>query len=252
VGATRGEEGDMSQRRNAGPSNPAGDSRIGHAISQFRRLAQGRRQAAAPRPSHVITVSRLLGSGGRRVAEAVAGSLGWPCYDNEILEALAQQSNAHHQAQMFEGLDEKTHGAIEEMLSSLLGHADQSAYFYLLPKAILTLAQTDCVILGRGAHLFLPDALKARVEASVETRVRNAVRFEGMTKEQAGDQIARTDRDRKRFLRRMMSLVPESQQWYRRRLLYDLVVNTDRCDVEGAAALVVAAAERRFGVSPSP
>jgi hypothetical protein len=180
----------MTQRRSAGPSNRTGDSRIGHAISQFRRLAEVRRQAAAPRPSHVITVSRLLRSGGRRVAEAVAGSLGWPCYDSEILEALAQQSNAHHQAQMFEGLDEKTHGAIEEMLSSLLGHADQSAYFYLLPRAILTLAQTDCVILGRGAHLLLPGALKARIEASVETRVRNAMRFEGMTEGQAGDQIA--------------------------------------------------------------
>ena len=40
----------------------------------------------------VITISREFGSGGRTIGKEVAKKLGIPCYDQEIIEKLAEQS----------------------------------------------------------------------------------------------------------------------------------------------------------------
>ena len=40
----------------------------------------------------IITISREFGSGGRTVGKEVAKKLGIPCYDQEIIEKIAQES----------------------------------------------------------------------------------------------------------------------------------------------------------------
>ena len=40
----------------------------------------------------VITISREFGSGGRTIGKEVAEKLGIPCYDNELIEKLAEES----------------------------------------------------------------------------------------------------------------------------------------------------------------
>ena len=40
----------------------------------------------------IVTVSREFGSGGRTVGKHVAEKLGIPCYDNELLEKIAEES----------------------------------------------------------------------------------------------------------------------------------------------------------------
>ncbi len=42
--------------------------------------------------NRIITISREFGSGGRTIGKAVAEELGIPCYDNEILQKLAEES----------------------------------------------------------------------------------------------------------------------------------------------------------------
>ena len=58
----------------------------------------------------VITLSRQLGSGGRKVADVAeqAGQwLHWQVWDTRILDAIASQSSRRLQARAFEALDEK-------------------------------------------------------------------------------------------------------------------------------------------------
>ena len=40
----------------------------------------------------IITISREFGSGGRTVGKLAAEKLGIPCYDQEIIEKIAQES----------------------------------------------------------------------------------------------------------------------------------------------------------------
>lgn len=42
--------------------------------------------------NRVITISREFGSGGRTIGKEVAAKLGIPCYDEEIIEKIAEES----------------------------------------------------------------------------------------------------------------------------------------------------------------
>lgn len=42
--------------------------------------------------NRVITISREFGSGGRTIGKRVAAELGIPCYDNELLQKIAEES----------------------------------------------------------------------------------------------------------------------------------------------------------------
>jgi hypothetical protein len=125
------------------------DKMVDRAIMQFHLSLEGKKEKRPTGPPRVIAITRQLGSGGRRIGEALGERLGWPVYDKEILEMLARKSHAGYRKEMFEAVDETTQSEIERMLNAFLGQADQYAYFYLLPQAILTLAQINCIILGR-------------------------------------------------------------------------------------------------------
>lgn len=199
--------------------------------------------------SQVITISRQLGSGGRRIAEALGEILGFPVYDKEILEILAKESG-WYQKKMFEVLDERVRDQIDELLAGLLPREfrqpSQYTYFHHLPKVISTLSQTDCIILGRGAHLLLPDSLKVRIEASMKTRVENMIHFEKLTKEEAKKKIMDSDKSRERFIRHIISLFPGKCSWIKDRLMYDLVINTDHFKIKDATSIIMEAAKIKF------
>ena len=42
--------------------------------------------------NRIITISREFGSGGHTVGKKVAERLGIPCYDNELIQKIAEQS----------------------------------------------------------------------------------------------------------------------------------------------------------------
>lgn len=230
------------------PQSSAKDKLVEEAVRRFRLAMRRKQEAEEQRPGRVIAFSRILGGGGRRVAEIVAERLQWQLYDREIVELLATKAGQRHHLQMFEALDERVQDQIQRIVAALLGQVDQFTYFRLLPKVILTLAQHDCIILGRGVHLLAPEALKVRVEASMPTRVENMMRFENLSKSAARRRVVASDKAREDFLRELMSYIPEKRQWYKERLVYDIVVNTDRFGVADAVEIVLRAAQQRFGL----
>src|SRR6187401_3636869 len=67
---------------------------IDKAVRRFEAQAAERAQRAplVKAPPRVITISRDLGSGGRRVADALSERLGYPVWDREVLDELAVQA----------------------------------------------------------------------------------------------------------------------------------------------------------------
>jgi len=220
---------------------------IEQAIKKFHLEGEERLKTAQDQ-GRVITISRQLGAGGRRVAEALSERLGIPVYDKEILEALAKRSAARYRVQMFEELDEQAKGEVEILVSSLLGKVDHHTYDYLLPKTILTFARRDGIILGRAAHLFLPNSLRLRIVAPFEVRVENMMRFEELSREAAEKQIKKSNRTREKFTQQMMTLLETPRHWAKLYPLYDLTINTHHFSIAEAADLVQLAWEKRFAV----
>ena len=223
---------------------------VDKSVAAFEREARQRMKAPAPRHPRVITISRQLGSGGRRIAEALRDSLNLTIWDKEILDVIADQSYFHYQARMFELLDERAQSEIDAFADSLMGNVNKHVYLHLLPRAVLIIAQNDAIILGRGAHLLLPKALKVRIVAPLDVRVRNLVKFDGLTEEVARKKISTSDREREAFIKELAGRL--GQRGSDREPEYDLVVNTGAFGVQDAASLVLAAARQRLGFGTDP
>lgn len=209
-------------------------------------------QAGSLHPSRVITVSRTMGSNGRDIAEALSKRLGWPLWDERILEVAASQSQLGYKARMLRALDQKGQDDIEAVVSGLLGMVNKHVYMHLLSKAILSVAQGDAVILDRGAYLLLPHALSVRIDASIETRVQNLVDLHGFGREVARREIKKSDEERAAFLREL-----GGRSRFRRSSSitgpgFDLTINTDSFSVDEAVSLILTVASTRFHLHPEP
>src|SRR5207302_6602234 len=72
-----------------------------------------RRSALMP----VVTVSRMYGSGGSEIAERVAGALGWPLFDNAMIDAIVERSGLSRDEVTAQ--DERVPSLVERLASAL-------------------------------------------------------------------------------------------------------------------------------------
>src|SRR5271165_533018 len=93
----------------------------------------------------------------------------------------------------------------------------------------------QCIIVGRGAMIALPDdtTLRVRVVASREDRVASIGRERGLDPTEAARYVESTDRERSRFIRLHFRKDLTDP------LLYDLVLNASRLSVEECASIVI-------------
>ena len=218
------------------------------AVKNFQNEVRRKKDRAPQSPRRVITISRQLGSGGMSIAALLKKWLGWPVWDKEILDVLAHQSHLGYQKKMFETIDEKVQDEIESMVAFMFGHRDKNAYLYLLPKAIFLIAQNDAIIVGRGAHLFLPESLKVKIKASFATRVENVARSEGITQKEAQGKIKAVDQEREAFIKEVCRRLGKPYAESKNQQHYDLEINTDILGIAGAAVLILIAAAHKFGL----
>ncbi len=210
--------------------------------------------------SPVITVTRQYASGGSETARLVAEALGWEVIDNEFVEAVARRAGlppeevAQH--------DERAPGLLERVARALaIGspemfmtataapprpvERDEATIVKMTERVIAEAAAHGRIVLvGRGAQAVLaqrapPDALHVYVVASKPWRMRLAVERLGVpaaTVERAVDEI---DHRRDQYVRTYYGRARDDV------VRYDLVVNTERLGIEGAAAVIVGEARRR-------
>jgi cytidylate kinase len=183
----------------------------------------------------IVAISRELGSGGTAIAAAVAKALNYDYVDREI---ILQAARAHE-------VPEEKIADVDERRLSLWERFDEEKRRYLIfiESAYYSFAEKgNLVTAGRGGPFFLRDvshAVKVRIMAPFEVRVRRVMEQEKLEHRAATARVKNYDRElagRIDYLFGVDWLLPEH---------YDLVINTGKFAHEQAAALVVEAARRK-------
>lgn len=161
--------------------------------------------------TRIITVSREFGSGGRTIARAVAGELGFGCYDRELIRRTAEKTGF---AEAFvEEYGEYAPGKTFLSYAAQFvggGHpqglcmADQ---LYLAQRqVILDLAEKgDCVIVGRCADYILrdrEDCLHVFIHAPEAYKAERIVRLYGESDRDPLERLREKDTKRRTNYRR--------------------------------------------------
>ena len=150
--------------------------------------------------NRVITISREFGSGGRTIGKRVAEELGIPCYDNELLTKIAQDSGFNR-----DYIQEAGEYAPGGFLSNTFSHRGSSPnnadYLWQIQyKIISELAEKGpCVVVGRCADYILRDnenCISVFISARMEDRIRRAVEYAHIEEKEAEEYIRKADKSR--------------------------------------------------------
>ncbi|WP_302952778.1 AAA family ATPase [Holdemania filiformis] len=152
--------------------------------------------------NRIVTISRQFGSGGRTVGKQLAVQLGIPCYDQELIEKLAQASGFTPEmvAKQQEASPYSSHWAFALSEGQFMGASIQDQLWQLQRKIILELAEKEsCVIVGRCADVILKDhadCLTAFIHAKKAKRAKRIVEVYGETEVAIEKRIR--DKDKRR------------------------------------------------------
>jgi cytidylate kinase len=204
---------------------------------------QGDRAPPPPAPSVpaslTIAVSREAGSRGGTIAHRAAQKLGWPVYNQELLEYIAQEGAFR------QGVTEnQTPAAVEwaeQHLNILLREQNLSQHPSLaeLARVVLALgAQGECVLIGRGAGRILPaeSTLDVRIIAPLADRIAYMSQRLRLSLEAAAEEVRQRDRQRAEFI--AMHFHRQPTDIYQ----YDLILNSSHLREELCAELIAQAA----------
>lgn len=151
--------------------------------------------------NRVITISRQFGSGGRTIGKEVAAKLGIPCYDQEIIEKIAEKSGFAK-----DYIEERSEDAVHKSwfanaMSGGVYNNGARDYLWKAQKAVvLELAQKgSCVIVGRCADHILKDkadCLTVFIHADMKKRAERIVEQYGERSVSAEKRLR--DKDKRR------------------------------------------------------
>jgi cytidylate kinase len=181
----------------------------------------------------IITISRGTMSGGRAVAECLAGRLGYPSLAREILSIAAARLGASEE--VLQTKFETTPG-----LWARLGR-EREKYVMAVRTALLDACLQGCLVYhGLAGQLLLrglPGVLRVRLIAPLQMRVRGLMdAHHRMGRRAAEDFIHNVDQDRKRWVKLTYGEDVEDPS------LYDLTVNLRTLAPESACATIAEAA----------
>lgn len=172
----------------------------------------------------IITISRGSYSRGKEVAERLAECLGYDCISRDILLEASNEFNipeiklirALHDAPTV--LERFTHGKVR--------------YLSYLSSALLNYVLKDNVVYhGLAGHYFLkdvPHVLKVRIIADIEDRVREEMKRENISEEEARYILKKDDEERRKWGIQIYG----TDTWDSN--LYDIVLHIGRITVDDA------------------
>ena len=152
--------------------------------------------------NRIIAIGRQFGSGGRTIGKQVAERLGIPCYDDQVLERIAQESG--FTPEFIQAQTE--HTARRSLFAHVLSGTDYTGASYrddlwaLQNKIIQDLAeQGPCVFVGFCSEYILrkhDNCLRVFIHADMDKRAKRIVEQYGETDETPEKRIK--DKDRRR------------------------------------------------------
>jgi len=192
--------------------------------------------------SLTIAISREAGSRGNTIGTRAGTKLGWPVYNQELLEYMAQEEAVHRDAP--EHLALETAHWVAEHLEQLLRQQTISRHPSVLglARVVLALASEGAVILiGRGAGLLLPRAstLHVRIIAPLSDRVAYMSQWLRLTEADAAEHVRSRDANRAGFIKTHFYRQPTDIYQY------DLLVNSSYLGEDQCVELIVQAARAK-------
>ena len=189
-----------------------------------------------------VAISRELGASGCEVANRLGQMLGWRVLDREMLEFIANQFSLDRE--MLTMLDEDSLSWFGESVLSLIHPhlLSQDEYLARLIKVVVvTLAGSPGIVVGRGAHIFLPRhrGLGVRIIADEGDRLARLQKERNLDAKAAQRAMQDTDAARRSFVKHHFHRDVADP------LAYDLVVNTSQLGIDGAVAIIAAACRAR-------
>lgn len=183
----------------------------------------------------IITISRGTLSGGRKTAECLAETLGYPSVGREILQEAAEKLGVSA-----EDVSERL-----EAPPSLFARLTEERKRYLLAvqTALAEYSVTgDLVYHGLAGQFLLkdlPGVLAVRLIAPLEMRIQALMSaHHRMSRKAAEEFIQNVDDERRRWVRLMYSADVEDAS------LYDLTVNLESISLETACVVIAEAAKQ--------
>ena len=174
----------------------------------------------------VVTISREYGSGGRYVGKLLADRMHLPFYDKELISLAAKES----------GLSSAYIVKNDEiMASSKYKDNNDDRLFVAEVKVIKDLAKHSCVIVGRCSDYILKDTkntLKVFLYSDMDSKVKRAVKYYGISKEKAEKQIESINKKREKHYKYY------TDRAWKNPNNYDLMLNVDLFGVEKCAELI--------------
>lgn len=200
-----------------------------------------------PKPLPLVTISREFGSLGAAMGRLAADKLGFSFWDQEIVHAIVEHTGA--QETLLRSLDERTRNRIEDVISENLGHVVGTVTEYVrhVTRVVRAIERHGgAVIIGRGSYFILgPEAaLRVRVICPEPLRIERIAERERINPREAPRRVRQVERQRRAFNKRYYGREVDDPHHY------DVVVNTGWTTPEGAADVIIAAYEAKFGRVP--
>ena len=180
----------------------------------------------------IITISRDSYSHGEEIAGKVAEKLGYQCIGPEIIKRAC------------DGMDlpssdiEKALRNAPTFLEQLVAKKERSLAMF---RAVFfeTMCSGNVVYHGVAGHIFLadvPDVVKVRVIVDFDERIREEMRREDLSFEEARKRLTRKDRERARWTKQLYGKDDHDPR------LYDLYLNLHGISVDAAVTIIAGAA----------
>jgi hypothetical protein len=179
----------------------------------------------------IVTISRGSYSKGKEVAEKLASELNYECVSREIILEASEFFNipelklvrAIHDAPTI--LDRFTYG--------------KERFVAFFRATLLTHLQKDnAVYHGLGSHFFLQGishVLKVRISSDLEDRVREEMKREHISADEAREVLVNDDKERREWGMRLFG----QDTW--NPLLYDMVLHLQNMNVDQAVSIILKA-----------
>lgn len=176
----------------------------------------------------LITISRGSYSKGKEIAEKVAQKLDYECISRDILIEASKDFNIdelkliralHDAPSFFEKLSIKKEQYVSYIQTALLKHFQKD----------------DIVYHGLAGHFFIAGvshALKVRIIANMDERVRQEAEREGISREKALEILKKDDEERRKWSLDLYGTDTNDLN------LYDLVIHIDKITVDHAVDII--------------
>jgi cytidylate kinase len=216
---------------------------------QLRPVGQGSTVEDSIRPT--ITISRMAGAGGYRVAAKLAeylqtrvpGHCEWTVFDRNLIEKVLEDH--HLQKRVAHFMAESHKSMVIDSVEEYLGlHPSSWTLLRQAAETVLHLAQMGYVILvGRGSNVItsrLSNVFHVRLVGSLENRIGRAQEDYNLDRAAALEFIKKEDKGRRRYLKENFDKDIDDP------LLYHLIINTDQISCDDAACLIGDEVIKRF------